>query len=54
MMAKYALVEKTNLLLAHNRKPEALQTVQRINAMPGADPLISKKAQALEKEARKR
>jgi len=54
MMAKYALVEKTNLLLAHNRKPEALQTLQRINAMPGADPLISKKAQALEKEARKR
>jgi hypothetical protein len=53
-MAKYALLEKTNLLLAHNRKPEALQTLERIKGMPGSDPLISKKAQALEKEARQK
>jgi hypothetical protein len=54
MMAKYALLEKANLFLAHSRKPDALQTIQRVNGIPGADPLISKKAQALEKEARKR
>jgi hypothetical protein len=52
-MAKYALLEKTNLLIAHGRKAEAIQTLQRIRQMPGADPLISTKLQALEKEARK-
>jgi hypothetical protein len=52
-MAKYALVEKTNLLLAHNRKPDALQTIQRIRQMPGSDPLIASKLTALEKQARK-
>jgi hypothetical protein len=52
-MAKYALLEKANLLLAHNRKAEALQTVQRIKAMPGSDALLSTKLQSLEKEARK-
>jgi hypothetical protein len=51
-MAKYALIEKTNLLLAHARKPEALQTVGRIKQIPGTDPLIASKIQALEKEAR--
>jgi hypothetical protein len=52
-MAKYALLEKANLLLAHNRKTEVLQTIQRIRQMPGSDPLISSKLQVLEKEARK-
>ena len=52
-MAKYALLEKTNLLLAHNRKAEAIQTIQRIKAMPGSEPLVSTKLQAVEKEARK-
>src|SRR5262245_29381652 len=52
-MAKYALVEKTNLLLAHTRKPDALQTIQRIRQMPGSDPLITSKLTALEKQARK-
>jgi hypothetical protein len=52
-MAKYALLEKANLQLAHNRKAEAIQTLQRIREMPGSDPAISMKVQALEKEARK-
>jgi len=52
-MAKYALLEKTNLLLAHNRKAEALQTIQRIKALPGTDLLLSTKLQEVEKEARK-
>src|SRR5262249_48324574 len=51
-MAKHALIEKTILLLAHNRKPEAIQTVQRIKAISGSDPLITAKVQALEKQAR--
>jgi len=53
LMAKYALLEKANLLLAQKRNSEALQTVQRIKAMPGSDPLLSLKLQALEKDARK-
>jgi len=52
-MAKYALLEKAQLLLAHNRKADALQTLQRIKGMRGSDSLISSKVQALEKEARK-
>ena len=51
-MAKHALIEKAILFLAHNRKPDALQTVQRIKAMPGSDALISTQVQALEKHAR--
>lgn len=53
MMAKYALLEKARLQLAHNRKSEAMQTVQRIKGIPGSDPLLSMKVDALEKEARK-
>src|SRR5262245_16116238 len=53
LMAKYALLEKTRLLLAQNRKADAVQTLERIKAMPGADSLVSMKVQALEKEARK-
>jgi hypothetical protein len=51
-MARYALVEKTNLQLAHARKADALQTIQRIRAIPGADPGLYSKLQALEKAAR--
>ena len=51
-MAKYALLEKANLQLAHNRKAEALQTIQRIKAMPGSDAQLYAKLQALEKAAR--
>ena len=49
-MAKYALLEKTHLLLAHERKAEAIQTLQRIKQLPGSDQLISAKLQALERE----
>ena len=52
-MAKYALLEKANLQLAHNRRNDAMQTLQRIRGIPGSDPLLSMKLQALEKEARK-
>jgi hypothetical protein len=51
-MARYALVEKANLQLAHTRKADALQTIQRIRAIPGADPQLYLKLQALEKAAR--
>jgi hypothetical protein len=53
VMAKYALLEKTKLLLDNRRKAEAVQTLERIKAMPGSDAQISMKLQALEKEARK-
>ena len=52
-MAKHALLEKANLQLAHDRKADAMQTLQRIKTIPGSDPLVSMKLQALEKEARK-
>jgi hypothetical protein len=51
-MARYALVEKANLQLAHTRKADALQTIQRIRAIPGADPQLYSKLQALEKAAK--
>src|SRR5215510_5677276 len=46
-MARYALVEKASLQLAHTRKADALQTIQRIRAIPGADPQLYSKLQAL-------
>jgi hypothetical protein len=52
-MAKHALVEKTILLLAHNRKTEAMETIRRLKGMSGSDPLITAKVQALEKQASK-
>jgi hypothetical protein len=52
-MAKHALVEKTILLLAHNRKAEAMETIRRLKGMSGSDPLITAKVQALEKQASK-
>ena len=51
-MAQYALVEKANLQLAHTRKADALQTIQRIRAIPGADAQLYSKLEALEKAAR--
>jgi hypothetical protein len=50
-MARQALLQKANLQLAHARKADALQTVQRIRAIPEADPLVSRKVLALEKAA---
>jgi hypothetical protein len=52
-MAKHALVEKTILLLAHDRKAEAMETIRRLKGMSGSDPLITAKVQALEKQASK-
>ena len=51
-MAKYALLEKAILQVAHDRNADAIQTLQRIKQMPGSDRLLSAKVQALEKEAR--
>jgi hypothetical protein len=53
-LAKYALLEKADLLVEQKRKTEAVQALERIKVMPGSDPLISMKVQILEKEARKR
>ena len=53
-LAKHSLLEKADLLLEQKRKSEAVQTLERIKAMPGSDPLITTKVQAMEKEARKR
>src|SRR5215831_13822083 len=50
-MARQALLQKANLQLAHARKADALQTVQRIRAIPEADPLVARKVLALEKAA---
>jgi len=54
VMAKYALLEEAHLQLAQNRNSDAIQTVERIKGIPGADPLLSKKIEAVEKEARLR
>src|SRR2546426_240200 len=50
LMAKYALLERATLELAHNRKSDAMATVQRIKGIPGSDRLLSNKVEALEKE----
>jgi hypothetical protein len=52
-MAGYALLEKTNLQLAQNRKTEALQTLQRLKGLTISDLLLSAKVRSLELEARK-
>jgi hypothetical protein len=54
MMAKYALLEKAGLQLAHARQADALQTLQRIKTAGAGDRLLASKVQALEAEARKR
>jgi tetratricopeptide (TPR) repeat protein len=53
MMAKYALLERAELQFAHDRKSDALQTLQRIKDIPGADRLLSMKVEAMEREIRK-
>ncbi len=53
MMAKYALLEKAALQFAHNRKNEAIQTLERIRNIPGTDRLLASKVEALEKQIRK-
>jgi len=53
-MAKYALLEKAGLQLAHNRKDEAMRTLERIRSIPGGDRLLASKVESLEKQIRKR
>jgi hypothetical protein len=53
LMAKHALLQKAILLNAHSRKMEAVQTVERIKAIPGSDRLLSSKVDSLEKQLRK-
>jgi len=53
LMAKYALLEKAGLQLAHSHNADALQTIQRLKNIPGTDRLLSRKLQAQETEARK-
>jgi hypothetical protein len=50
IMAKYALLEKTGLQLAHSRNAEAAQTLKRIKDIAGGDSLFSKKLRELEKQ----
>jgi hypothetical protein len=52
-MAQFALLEKAVLQLGQKRRSDAMQTLQRITQMPGSDPLISTRVQALEKAAGK-
>jgi hypothetical protein len=52
LLAQYALFEKAGLQLAHERRTDALQTVQRIKSIPGNDRLLATKIQALEKQIR--
>jgi hypothetical protein len=49
-MARYALLEKAGLQLAHRRNADALQTLQRVKNIAGTDRLLSMKVQALEAE----
>ncbi|MBI4471379.1 MAG: hypothetical protein HY646_01845 [Acidobacteria bacterium] len=48
-MAKYALLEKANLQLAHARKAEAAQTLRRMKAISTSDALLARKTQDLER-----
>ncbi len=50
ILAKYALVERATMQVAHNRKPDALQTLQRIKAMPANDAFLPAKVRELEKD----
>lgn len=49
LMAKYALLEKAQLLAAETRKAEAVRTLDRVKLMPGNDRLLESKVQALRK-----
>jgi hypothetical protein len=48
-MAKYALLEKAQLLAAQTNKAEAARTLDRIKAIPGNDRLLENKVLALRK-----
>jgi hypothetical protein len=50
VMAKYALLEKAQLQDAENHRADAISTLNRLKSIPGSDPLITKKVQALEKK----
>jgi hypothetical protein len=52
LMAKYALLEKSHLLHAHNRSAEARATIARLKAVGGDDRLLSKKVQMFEASLR--
>jgi predicted Zn-dependent protease len=52
LMAGYALLEKAQLLVAHNRKADAARTLERIKSLQVSDRLLLTKAQALEKPSR--
>jgi hypothetical protein len=53
LMAQYALLEKAEMQLSGGRKTDAIQTLQRIRAIPHSDSLLNKKVATLEKAARK-
>jgi hypothetical protein len=52
-LAKYALLEKAQLLHAAKRRPEAVQTLERLKTVPGGDGLLLKKIAKLEQTVRK-
>ena len=49
LMAKYALLEKAQLLAAQTLKTEAVRTLDRLNAIPGGGRLLESKVQAFRK-----
>jgi hypothetical protein len=53
LMAKYALLEKADLQSSGKRRDDALRTLERLKAMPGADPVLAKQVQALERTLKK-
>jgi hypothetical protein len=54
LLAQYALLEKADLQLEGERKAEAQQTFQRIRSLAPSDPLLRKKVEALEAEAKRK
>src|SRR5215831_18857637 len=52
LLAQYALLEKATLQLDSGLKVEAVQTIQRIRAIPFSDPLLSRKVEMLAKSNR--
>ncbi len=53
VLAKYALLEKVELLDAEKRKTEAIQTLDRMKLIPSSDPVLAKKVQVWERTLRK-
>ena len=49
LMAKYALLEKAQLLNAERHVDDALRTLERMNTIPGGDALLARKKEALAK-----